>query len=113
MDDRILAALDASILHWEQNLAAEKSDDVRVDMKDCALCDMFVESRGPDDACSGCPVRDRTGEDMCEETPYVAAYFAWRRWWNVSSEDHALRAVFRSRAQEEIDFLRSLRPVDK
>lgn len=112
MDDRTLAALDASILHWEQNLDAEKSDDARVGMEDCALCGMFVEGRDPDDACSGCPVRDRTGEDMCEETPYAAAYFAWRR-WDVPPEDHALRAVFRSRAQKEIDFLRSLRPVDK
>ena len=110
MDDRTLAALDASILHWEQNLAAETPDDVRVEADDCALCGLFLYTPDPHESCDGCPVFKSTGNRACGGTPYEPAFSAYCE-WEAAPEDHVRRAVFRTHARAEIEFLRSLRPV--
>jgi len=109
VDDRTLAALDASILHWERNAVAKKPDDASCGPDDCALCDVFND--GSFETCRGCPVFERTGEALCADTPYVKAHNAYKNWvWAVYDKD-APGAEFRALALEEAEFLRSLRPV--
>jgi hypothetical protein len=110
MDDRTLAALDASILHWEQNAAAKKPGDASCGPDDCALCDVFND--GSFETCRGCPVFERTGEALCADTPYVKAHNAYKNWvWASRDEESQRGDEFRVAAREEAEFLRSLRPV--
>lgn len=110
MNEVTLAALKASIAHWEKNLAAESPDDVRLGPRYCALCEAFPQS------CAGCPVAARTGVKGCRETPYGRACAAFNEWDSAvtnGSPNHAEKATaWRAAAQAEIDFLRSLMPEE-
>jgi hypothetical protein len=113
VDDRTLAALDASIRHWEENLAAEMVGQVDISTNACALCDMFLVSHGLSRPCSRCPVYQRTGQTLCGGTPYGRAATTYKEWlWRrdnpVLPDDS--RDVFRAAARLEVEFLRSLRP---
>ena len=93
-------ALEASILHWQENVAAETPFDVKLGLKNCQLCREF-----PDDSCTGCPVAKFTGESNCDDTPYGNAAYKWIEW-----KHHAeAKAAWRKAAQAELDFLISLR----
>lgn len=105
-------ALEASILLWQENVKAERSCDVLIGEKDCALCAEFYSLE-----CEGCPVYLRTGEGFCVGSPYGAAYTAWISWkyTNPSSCANTWRAArdeFHRRAQAEVDFLISLRETE-
>lgn len=102
MDARTLKALKSSIEHWEANVAAETWPDVTTGADHCKLCLTFED-------CEGCPVLERTGRGACENTPYSKAYFAWKRWRLGTGS----REAFRTAAQAEIDFLRSLLPTEE
>lgn len=97
-------ALEASILHWQENVAAEWPEDVRMGQASCALCSLFF-----DQCCEGCPVMRRTGysNSRCSGTPYIGASYALFVWRETRSD--AARDDFRKRAQVEVDFLISLR----
>jgi len=105
-------ALEASILHWQENVKAETWGEVRMWFDDCALCKMFEHFN-----CGGCPVYLRTGGSFCIGSPYGAAYTAWISWkyTNPSSCANtwlAARDEFRQCAQAEVDFLISLRETE-
>lgn len=105
MDQRTADALDASIAHWEQNVAARTPSGVSTGSKDCALCNTFMNGR----SCPGCPVSDTTGVGQCRGTPYYDARAALSNW----VDDRAAEEGFRVAARAEVDFLKSLRqPVE-
>lgn len=119
MDKRTSDALEASIKHWQENVAAEKPSDVSLKGSDCALCRMFFNSERVD-SCSGCPVRIRTGRSSCGSTPYESACYARDEWaesinsdWGngvrITKEIDDAREVWRTAARAELDFLKSLR----
>jgi hypothetical protein len=114
MDARTLAALDASILHWEQNAAAEKPGDASCSADDCALCDLVNLGVVAHTTCIGCPVFEKTGRKLCDGTPYAGASVAWKDWvWATSDEVSQRGEEFRAAAQREVEFLRSLRPAEE
>lgn len=101
-----LTALKASIRHWEENVAAETPGKVKLGSRDCALCRAFQTwSRGQTSNCAGCPVAAKTGQHGCEGTPYRDAVFAHDKW-----DDAGDKNAWRTAAQAELDFLRSLLP---
>lgn len=104
MDPMTREALEASIKHWEENVAAKTVHDVLIGARACALCVRFL-SQG----CIGCPVFKTTGQVACRETPYDAAHQAFERW---RIRRPAAELKFRQAAQAELDFLRSLLPPD-
>lgn len=106
MDDETRAALEASIRHWEENLAAETPDGVSIGPDNCALCDMFLYD---DVSCGKCPVAQRTGFGGCNYSPYENAEDALED-WDEYPNDEEYRATWRKAAQAELDFLKSLRP---
>lgn len=100
-----LAALKASILHWEENVAAKTPDEAGVQPEDCALCQKFWRR----DSCIGCPVARRTGQSYCEGSPYLDAVDALTNWENGTGS----RKAFRKAAKAEVEFLKSLLPPEK
>lgn len=107
MDKRTAKALEASIAHWERNVAAETPDGAGVSGADCALCAEFRNKS--ENQCGGCPVRDKTGLICCLDTPYASAVSRFVSW----IDDPSLRSAWRAAAQRELDFLKSLRAEAK
>ena len=106
MDKETEAALRESIKHWEENVAAQDPKEVGVLASDCALCIKFFDFG----ACNGCPVAKRTGLARCNGTPFEEAFDAEAYWWKNPSSAEA-KATFKSAAQAELDFLKSLLPT--
>lgn len=103
MDTVTREALEASIKKWEANVAAETPKDVLITGQNCPLCKIFA---GP--GCYDCPVMKKTGYDECHNTPYYAAQSALVDW----KMGDLSRDEWRLYAQAEVDFLKSLRPVE-
>lgn len=104
MDDKTLTALQQSIEKWERNAVAETPDDYTTGVKDCALCQVFMQG-----GCLGCPVRGATGGVFCVGSPYYNAVQV-RGEWSRTSFNTDLRDAARAAARAEADFLRSLLP---
>jgi len=105
-------ALEASILLWQENVKAETLGEVQVGADACDLCSLYYCNVD----CEGCPVADK-GAPGCVGSPYMAArdtlYSLARR---VSLNDKpawlAARDAFHKAAQDEVDFLISLRETE-
>lgn len=99
MTPETLKALKGSIEKWRRIVEGTGWD---YGPRNCPLCIMF---RDWDDdgvnSCGGCPVKERTGKDGCEDTPYEAYVDAE----GTIGEKAAARA--------ELDFLRSLLPKEE
>lgn len=109
MQEEVREALEASIKHWEENLAAEHPAQASVWGNKCALCQLF--NYGTDEDCihedyGMCPVYEKTGENNCEESPWEDARAAYLR-WNAYGNDKITQ--WKEAAQAELDFLCSLR----
>jgi|SRR5690606_28026025 len=98
MDAKTLEALKASIRKWEKNAEVKTPDDYLIDSSDCPLCDLFFHKD-----CDGCPVYSRTGQEMCNGTPYREAFKAWVQWGRAPEVAHEA-------ARKEVAFLKSLLP---
>ena len=107
MDAEVREALEGSIKHWEENVAAETVDDARIDMESCALCGLFWLRNGD---CSGCPV-EAAGHDTCEGSPYEVAVLKLED-WERRPLNLEYRAAWQDAAEAERQFLISLRPED-
>lgn len=107
MNKETLAALDASIKHWEENARAETPEEANVDGRACALCNMFNDLRSGDISCRRCPVMWATGWRSCAGTPYQRAAIAFYDW----SSGHAVADQFREAALAELNFLKAIRPI--
>ena len=115
MHKHTLTALKASIKHWEENVAAENPKDSNAHGSSCPLCRVFIK-----DTCKGCPVKLETGFDYCEKTPWRLASTARVNWFYArinprpSTENIGRsKQKWRSAAQAELDFLKSLLPKVK
>jgi hypothetical protein len=110
-----LIALNESIEHWERVVANPTEE--AIGGSKCALCLLFnplvkgskayvedeIIAAARNRACEGCPVMARTGERLCNATPYYA----------VEALDHASNSdEYLTAAQAELDFLISLLPKD-
>lgn len=102
MDDKTRTALEGSIEKW-RNIAEGTGYDHGPD--NCPLCQAFQGK--PDVGCKGCPVRDKTGQNYCRDTPYDA-WFALHKTvgscWAVTPEQI-------DAAKAELVFLKSLLPA--
>ncbi len=70
------AVLQLSIDHW-QDLYNRSVDGGKIELNDvssdnCACCEVWND-RSWENPCTGCPIRDYTGEDLCLATPYYTA----------------------------------------
>lgn len=101
------AALEASIQHWTDNIAAETPEGVKIGPEHCALCNLFWQEN-----CLGCPVMARTGRSGCRDTPYGDAKNAYDDWTGNPNDPEA-RAEWITAATAERDFLVSLRKDPK
>ena len=101
MDERTLAALKESIAKWEKRAAGEH--DGKLGPIHCPLCRLYhIDHRTDDEAsCTGCPISEKCGDDYCAGTPYCA--------YADADEDEVL--TFHAKA--ELDFLKSLLPVEE
>jgi hypothetical protein len=100
-------ALELSIKHWENNVAAKIPNAVGLGSDSCALCVKFQDYGD----CTTCPVRTFSGERSCRNTPYRSAVDAHRIWecnldYDILGD---FRKAFRVAAQKELDFLIGLR----
>lgn len=113
MEPKVRAALEASIKHWEENLAAEEPYLVELGPAACALCQLFRKRiwrdtiSCEDDNLGRCPVYKKTGEKGCEGSPYDGAVEAFGSWEFL--ETPFRRKMWQEAAQAELDFLKSLR----
>jgi hypothetical protein len=100
MTPKTLTALQGSIAKWEAILAGTAQDE---GTNNCPLCLVFWRND-----CRGCPVRERTGQTLCEGSPYDA----WASHWNEhpaiawTASDPETRRL----AVAELEFLTSLLP---
>ena len=95
MNKETLKALKGSIHKWEKIVAGIGDDD---GPDNCPLCQLFNTSDVDElEACNGCPVAEKTGEQYCLRTPY----------------DQYSGAATTSNAKKELAFLKSLLPKRK
>lgn len=106
-----LKALKLSIAHHKENLKAKTAYDVRLGIDECALCELFYFLRS-NTRCLGCPVRERSGEAECRNTPYRELANAAEEWRSNPDWPKA-KAKFLSAERAEINFLESLLPKGK
>ena len=107
-DTRSLEALEGSIQKWGDIRDGDRED---LGASNCPLCSVFFL---PDDAkCGGCPVAEATGTAKCEGTPYDD----WETHHERNHDNNEFALARRSEcpecrrlADEEIKFLKSLRP---
>ena len=60
--DRVIEkALEESIEHWKRIVSGEE----HTTRANCSLCSLFFENN-----CAGCPIKEKTGETQCNNTPY-------------------------------------------
>ena len=95
-----LKALRASIAHWRRLATGKRRENESIGWRNCALCKRFLDLD-----CVGCPVREATGQPLCQRTPYVAADYA------LGASDAGFdSAAFKAAALKELKFLESLLP---
>lgn len=100
MDERTLTALKGSIAKWEAIVAGTGADH---GPDNCPLCERYFM-----DQCFGCPVREKTRRGGCCRSPYVQWDDARFKLGTCTASTPELVVL----AQAEVDFLRSLLPVE-
>lgn len=112
MKKPVYDALQKSIQKWERNARVKKFDRALVDAEDCPLCHLFM-LRSPMSNCNGCPIKEATGLEGCNSTPYDEASDTYDE-WNYAHPDEELRLKsaknFRAAAEKEVLFLKAIRP---
>jgi len=110
MEPKTLQALQESIKHWERVVADPLHEETGV--HHCALCKLFYPNNQEspmeaflNDPCKGCPIKEKTGAPFCEGTPYD-------RVAHLGLHEKEGTDEYKEAAQEELDFLRSLLPVE-
>lgn len=97
MDERTLTALKESIVKWEKRAAGDHYGNLGC--SSCPLCRLFHSEFRTDDeeSCTGCPIFEKTEEDYCNLTPYIA--------YTRNNSDKNAKLM--------LDFLKSLLPVEE
>lgn len=108
MDAKTRKALEGSIAKWEAIVAGTGADGCA---DNCPLCELFLD---PFSECDDCPVAERAGVGGCMNTPWEA----WRKITAYTPRKYrgpgrkVESEIERDLAQAELDFLRSLLPVE-
>ena len=103
-------ALRQSINHWKRMRNFTKKEALEGNEKPysshCALCiEYLYKYDEANQQCTGCPVREKTGEISCIDSPYLAAEAAWADWLVYGD---GTKKQWQAAADKEIDFLESL-----
>lgn len=114
-----ITALEKSIQHWKENLAAESPHQVSTSAQNCALCMNYI-----DEHCMNCPIALHTGQRTCGNTPYISADKCHKEWEKVHERNgkdpmkmsvmahtdafKTARNNFRTHARDEVEFLEML-----
>jgi len=106
-------ALNASIEKWLMNAKAETPDGYFLGSNTCPLCRIYHPSYRTEEAegCDGCPIKEMTGHDFCDGTPYAKAAMACSDWtvsYGFFPEKWARRKA-RQAASEMVKFLMTVR----
>lgn len=113
MNKQTLQALEESIQKWEDII---NKGIVDFGHKDCALCRIFRKESTNNlmhyTKCTGCPIKKKTGYNMCIETPYTDwdNYFIDFKHINyITRSVHCVKdKKSRELAQDELNFLNSI-----
>lgn len=110
------AAFDCAIEHWEQLATATleelskafRNRRVSIGYERCALCIRYQKPREAE-PCRLCPVAIEAGG--CLNTPYESAHYEWRLLHRIyrTPAAPAQCEAFQEAAQDEAEFLKSLR----
>jgi len=77
--DRDKRLLGESIEHWLRMRVAKPNDESEGPYSDdCPLCLQYRRYTEYAIVCGGCPIAVASGNEDCKDTPYIAAYHAWR-----------------------------------
>lgn len=98
MNKKAPTPLDESIAHWERMATRRRINNETPKGMFCALCQQFED-------CIGCPVAEKTGLDDCRNTPWLKANDAF--YYHGPDSDE-----FVETAEEMLEFLKSLRPIE-
>lgn len=94
-------ALELSIVKWEDLVKNPRGSPCT--SENCALCKIYGD---PERWCNGCPVRKETTVPDCEGTPFEL-------FWDLVNDPKTPDKELSNVAQQEVDFLKSLRPKIK
>ena len=100
MTKQNITAVKASIKHWERMRDNKPQNGEMPTDEYCPLCLLYF-----DEECEGCPIMSKTDDGRCRGTPYRDAYDAWQ-----DNDGTFSSPAFKTAAQKEIDFLKSLLP---
>lgn len=112
MNKETLQALKESIQKWEGIINYNNIDD---GCDDCPLCVLFLKDETEDEAehheCIKCPVAELVDAEGCSNTPYEewSNYFYYKK----IKIKKVINAETKKLAQDELDFLKSLLPIEK
>ena len=63
--EKDITALTSCIAHWSRLYRGKRKDDERIGVKDCALCQLYLNKHNHD--CTGCPIyKDTDDVAYCE-----------------------------------------------
>ena len=110
MNSKTLAALQESIKHWQRAL---NDSGESLGPHSCALCKIYFPWQRPGTGCGSCPVKEKTGKDLCDDSPYLAASEAQDLVFEKTDPDDRLENARKQAIQAELDFLISLLPETK
>lgn len=108
MKEKTREALQASILHWKENLRKAKDEELQawhIGDTQCALCARFPDC---DFEAEPCPVYLSTGRKGCLGSPWTKVNNALRSGSRVWQSRDFLKQQLVSRVEEELHFLQSL-----
>ena len=123
MNGMTLYALKQSIKKWEKTAkltSAKKIAETVLDNRSCPLCEMFNQyglNYGNRLRCDGCPVYEKTGEQFCDDTPFVKVHQVHQDLQDAYYHDikpikHMASHIkkFKEAAQKEANYLKKLLP---
>ena len=93
-------ALNESVKHWDRLANGTSAKNEGTGHRSCALCAIFYI----DGACNGCPVKNATGFNFCEGSPYIAVN------GNYGGKDNPR---FQAKAAKFRDWLKKLEVEDE
>jgi hypothetical protein len=112
MNQETLQALQDSIAHHER--ARDNRESENVGSETCPLCRLFLKRNTGGAAwnCDGCPVKERTGKNFCQGSPWYPDEDWSEELCDVQFSERVSDDKWRELEQREIDFLRSLLPME-
>lgn len=95
--------LEESIEHWERLVSGKRLPNETIGRIYCALCEAYYWSKSG--ICEGCPVKEKTGQPYCFNTPYQLVEDIYNK-----SNGALDSKKFKAAAKKELAFLKSLLP---